>query len=155
VQQEVQRRQVRQLVPLHVSGDDTAEMLGYTPLGQLAHEKWVPFPFERNYADVGGVALVARPGVRDVHEADLHEITSTAVCTSVLSMRAGQYATISSTLGRPPANPVTLGGPFRTSGAMSRVKRSTAALLSPRTPKRSCTSGRSALGWPASGPCVA
>jgi hypothetical protein len=53
------------------------------------------------------------------------------------------------------ANPVTLGGPVSTSGAISRVKRSTGARSRARTPTRSCTSGASGSGGPASRPCVA
>src|SRR4029077_2197483 len=71
------------------------------------------------------------------------------------STSAGQYATISSTCGRPPAKPVTLGGPVSTSGASSRVNRSTGARSRARTPTRSCTSGASGSGVPASRPWVA
>ena len=56
----------------------------------------------------------------------LTEITGVA---SVLGISAGQYATISSTLGRPLPNPVTVGGPFSASGAISLVKRSTDAAI--------------------------
>src|SRR5690606_1338220 len=55
---------------------------------------------------------------------------------SLRSMRAGQKATISCTLGRPPAKPVTVGGPDRMSGAISRVNRSIAARSRPRTATR-------------------
>src|SRR5262249_11684600 len=105
-------------------------------------------------ADVGGITLVAGASVRDVDEADFHHCTSTFVVTTDLSTSAGQYATISSTFGRPPAKPVTLGGPLSTSGASSRVNRSTPARSAPRTPTRSCTSGTSCAS-PASGPWVA
>ena len=71
-------------------GLTTAELLGNAALGQLSREDRIPIALERDHADVGGVALVAGPCMRDVNEADLHAITSTAVCTSVLSMSAGQ-----------------------------------------------------------------
>ena len=45
----------------------------------------------------------------------------------LLLASAGQYATISSTFGLPPAKPVTAGGPVRIKGAISFVNRSTAA----------------------------
>lgn len=48
---------------------------------------------------------------------------------------------ISSTLGRPPAKPVTAGGPVRMSGAISLVNLSTSARFGPRTATRSWTSG--------------
>jgi hypothetical protein len=51
---------------------------------------------------------------------------------------------ISSTLGRPPAKPVTEGGPVRMSGAISLVKRSTSARDWPRGP-RSLTGPRECL----------
>ena len=47
---------------------------------------------------------------------------------------------------------ITEGGPASTSGAISLVKRSTAARSCPRTPQRTVTSGRSAGMGPASGP---
>src|SRR4051812_35922851 len=111
-------------------------MRGDRIAGDVLHENRIPARVERNQSDVGSVALVSRACVCDVDEPDLHR-TSTSVFTTRLSTSAGQYATISSTLGRPPAKPVTLGGPLSTSGAISRVNRSTAARFCPRTPKRS------------------
>src|SRR3954447_3525428 len=113
-------------------------------LDTIAREKplddLVPSGLECDHAHVSGVALVARSRVRDVHQAHFHESTSTCVWTTDLSTNAGQYATISSTFGRPPANPVTLGGPLSTSGAISRVNLSTVALSAARTPTRNWTS---------------
>ncbi len=80
---------------------------------------------------------------------------STFVLMSDFGMRAGKYAMISSTFGRPPAKPVTAGGPVRISGASSLVNRSTEALSCPRTPMRSWTSGMSGEGSPGRWPCVA
>src|SRR5215475_10520521 len=129
-------------------------MLAHGVKREILLEDRIPLRFQRDDTDVRRIALVARARVRDVQQLDVHVSTSTVVSTTDLSTSAGQYATISSTLGRPPAKPVTLGGPFRTSGAISRVNRSIDALSLPRTPMRSCTSGGSP-GSPASGPCVA
>src|SRR4051812_29662435 len=128
-------------------------MVGDPLVGDELHQDIIPAGLERDDADIRGVTLVARSRVRDVDQTNFHCTISTLVLTTVLSINAGQYATISSTFGRPPANPVTLGGPFSTSGAISRVNRSTAALSCPRTPMRSWTSGTSPAS-PTSGPCV-
>src|SRR4051794_19369980 len=88
----------------------------------------------------------------------LHAVTTSTLrngSISDLGISAGQYATISCTRGRPPAKPVTDGGPVSTSGATSLVKRSTAAMSCPRTLHRTVTSARSRGMGPASGPCVA
>src|SRR5689334_10242068 len=103
VQQKVQRSEIRQLVTLYVAGDHATKVVGHSPLRDLAHEQRIPLTLERDHADVGRVTLVTGSRVRDVDESHLHPITSTAVCTSVLSISAGQYAAISSTFGRPPA----------------------------------------------------
>src|SRR5207237_9229926 len=98
----------------------------------------------RNDAEIHGVALVTRAGVRATHQLHFQAaVTSTRSCGSISrrSISAGQNATISCTRGRPPAKPVTVGGPVRMSGASSRVKRSTLVLFSLRTPIRSSTSG--------------
>ena len=58
--------------------------------GERLGDERIPLGSERDDADVGGVALVARARVRDVHQADLHERISTFVWTTVLSTRAGQ-----------------------------------------------------------------
>src|SRR6266516_3309716 len=175
VQQEVQRHEVRQLVALDRARDHPLEVLRDAGRGHLFHEDGIIFGLERDQPDVRGVAFVPRAGVGELEERDAtlprppstaldrprppsHTSTiSTHGSTIRLSTSAGQYATISSGLGRPPANPVTLGGPLRMSGAISRVKRSTAAASEDRTPIRSCTSGsasRSALSS-ARAPCVA
>src|SRR5207237_1407791 len=131
VEEKVECAEVGELEPLDVAGDHPAEMLAHTIERDVAIEDGVPLGAERDETDVC-----------DVDQRDIHA-TSTDVSTTRLSISAGQYATISSTLGRPPANPVTLGGPFSTSGAISRVNRSTAARSDPRTPMRSWTSGAS------------
>src|SRR3954466_11044288 len=140
MKQEIQRVQVGKLVPIHRTVDHSLEMRRDRLLRHELLEDGVPPCVEGDDADVRGVTLVARASMRDVHEPDFHR-PSPCVFTTRLSTSAGQYATISSTFGRPPANPVTLGGPLSTSGAISRVNRSTAALSWPRTPNRSCTSG--------------
>src|SRR6185295_4904633 len=95
----------------------------------------------RDDADVGRIALIARARVREFDQFSLgHTVTSGV--TSVLGSSAGQYATISSTYGRPLPRPVTTGGPLSASGAISLVNRSTAARFSDRTPTRRITSGR-------------
>src|SRR5687768_1576151 len=130
-------------------------MRGDTLRRQLARDERIPYAPHRDDADVGGVAFVARAGVRDVDQPHPHgENIATLVVISRLSTRAGQYATTSSIFGRPPAKPVTLGGPLSTRGAISLVKRSTVARSGDRTPTRSCTSGASRPS-PASAPCVA
>src|SRR5687768_16113141 len=137
MEEKIQCVQIRQVESLHISLDHTGEMIGDTLDCELALQQRKPFRLQRDYADIGRVTLVTRASMRDVEQSNLHQTIATLVVTVFLSTSAGQYATISSTFGRPPANPVTLGGPFRTRGAISRVKRSTAALSSPRTPKRS------------------
>src|SRR5262249_13554776 len=139
---------------LHAAGDEPGEVLRDSLAREVLLQHRVPPRLERDDADIGGVTLVAGSRVRHVEQTHFHESTSTFVRTTCLSPSAGQYATISSTLGRPPANPVTVGGPFNTSGTISRVKRSTAALSSPRTPIRNWTSGGSCAS-PARRPCVA
>src|SRR2546425_8073340 len=89
----------------------------------FALEERKPFGLESDQSDVRCISLVARARVSNVEKADSHQTISTFVVTTFLSTSAGQYATISSTFGLPPANPVTLGGPLRTSGAISRVNR--------------------------------
>ena len=77
-------------------------MFGDAFTRHISHDHIVPLWPQRDYADVGGVALVTRPGVRDVNKLHSHSTTSTDVATTDLSINAGQYATISSTFGRPP-----------------------------------------------------
>src|SRR6185437_15892969 len=154
MQEKVESFQIRQLVALDRPVDHAFEMRRDRGQRDELAQHVVPLRPERDQPNVGRIALVARACVRDVEEANLRHRTSTFVRTTDLSTSAGQYATISSTFGRPPANPVTLGGPFNTSGAISRVNRSIAPLSLPRTPNRSCTSGGS-CGSPARRPCVA
>src|SRR5262249_24389226 len=72
-QQEIERVEVRQLEALHAAGDDAAEMLRDARGRQLAHEYRVPPRLAGDDADVGGVALVAAAGMRDIHQAPPHE----------------------------------------------------------------------------------
>src|SRR5687767_14832983 len=155
MEQKVERIEVSQLEPLDLAIDHSREMSGDGfPRDELLENR-VPSRLERNDTDIGGVSLVTRARVRDIDETHLHVTISTFVRTTVLSTSAGQYATISSTFGRPPAKPVTLGGPLSTSGAISRVNLSTAALSSEWTATLSSTSVWSSRGGPASGPWVA
>src|SRR5579863_4978109 len=109
----------------------------------LADENRIILRFSRDDADVRGVAFIAGARVGDLDQLSFgHTVTSGV--TSRLGISAGQYATISSTLGRPPPSPVTTGGPFRANGASSFVNRSTAARFSERTPMRSTTSANCA-----------
>src|SRR5438874_12977612 len=158
MQQKVQRIEVRQLEALNRSFDHAFKMSRDACRRDLLHEERIVLRRERNQADIGGVAFVARPRMRQIQQTFFHaSISSTAACTIRLSINAGQYATICSGLGRPPAKPVTLGGPLRMKGAISRVKRSTGASSRARTPTRNCTSGIAATStsFNASGPCVA
>src|SRR5690242_18052043 len=174
MQQEIQGVQVGELITLDLARDHPLEVPCHAGRRHLLHEDGVVLWLQRDQPHVRRVTLVTGSGVREVEEADdapfpfpsfrlsilpsSHTSTiSTHGSTIRLSRRAGQYATISSGFGRPPANPVTLGGPLRMSGAISRVKRSTGALSCERTPMRSWTSGRSSSGAlaRASVPCVA
>src|SRR5690606_3269962 len=158
VQQEVERVEVRQLETLDVALHHRPEVRLHALRGELLAQQRVMLGFVCDDAHIGGVTLVAGAGVRQVDQLDAAHtsFTSTTRWGSTASLRrsAGQYAMICWTRGRPPANPVTDGGPVRTRGAISRVKRSTAAWSDERTPMRSCTSGRSAGGGPTSAPCV-
>src|SRR5579864_3575153 len=101
----------------------------------LPHQRLIVLGLAGDQADVGGVSFVAGAGMRQLDQLSLgHMVTSGF--TSRLEIRAGQYATISSTCGLPEPSPETTGGPLSASGAISRVKRSTAARFSLRTPKR-------------------
>ena len=90
VQKEVQRIQIGKLEALDAAGDESGEMLRDALASKVSLEDRVPARLERDDAHVGGVALVARPGVRDVEEPHFHESTSTFVRTTCLSMSAGQ-----------------------------------------------------------------
>src|SRR5208282_4859211 len=99
----------------------------------LPDQNFVILRLARDDSDVRGVAFIAGTSVRQLDQSSLGH-TFTSGVTSVLGMSAGQYATISSTLGRPLPRPVTTGGPFSASGAISFVKRSIAARSCPLTP---------------------
>src|SRR5579863_9633282 len=105
----------------------------------LADENRIILRFSRDDADVRGVAFIAGARVGDLDQLSFGHMVTSGV-TSRLGISAGQYATISSTRGRPPPSPVTTGGPFRASGAISLVNRSTAARSFERTPMRRTTS---------------
>src|SRR5437870_545353 len=155
MQEKVERCEVRQLESLDVTSNHPSKMFADPIARQFSCQEWIPFGLQGDDADVRRIALVARARVRDVHKTQAHQTISTFGWMTRLSMSAGQYATISSTFGLPPANPVTLGGPFKTSGAISRVNLSTIARSSERTPTRNWTSGRSRGTGGVSGPCVA
>src|SRR5881394_3788183 len=158
MEQKVQRIEVRQLEALNPSFDHALKMPRDACRRYLLHEERIVLRRERDQSDVRGVSLIPGTGMGQIHQTFFHaSISSTAGCTIRLSINAGQYATICSGLGRPPANPVTLGGPLRMKGAISRVKRSTGASSRARTPTRNCTSGIAATStsFNASGPCVA
>src|SRR5207249_2418939 len=157
VQQEVERVQVWQLVALHVPRDHPLEVPRHLGGSHLLHQERIILRLEGDQPHVRRITLVSRPRVRQLDEEHLAfpaasvrplhtSTTSTHGSTTLLSTNAGQKATISSGFGLPPANPVTLGGPFKISGAISRVNRSTGSRVGARTPTRSCTSGMSATG---------
>src|SRR6185437_11821190 len=114
-------------------------MLFYLFRGDLLHQNWVVFGFFCYEAYVAGVAFVSRSCMGNFHELNFHIFTTGF--TKLFGIRAGQYAMTSSTFGRPAPKPVTEGGPLKTRGAISLVKRSTAARFCERTPKRITTSG--------------
>src|SRR5215216_2338386 len=119
---------------------------------ELLTEDVVELGPARDHTNVNGIPLVTGTAVRDAVEHGFHaSLTSTRRCGSISlrSIRAGQYATTSCACGRPPAKPVTLGGPVRISGAISRVNASTGARSAARTATRSSTSGMSVGGGPA------
>src|SRR5689334_3430376 len=146
MQQEIQGSQIRQLEALDIPIAHAGEML-FDALGRdLAHQDRIVLRPSGNQSDVHQVALIARARVRQLDQPSLLQLalghTATSGWTSDLGISAGQKATISSTRGRPNPRPDTAGGPFKTSGAISRVNRSTAARFSDRTPIRKTTSGR-------------
>ena len=100
VQKEIERVQVRQFKAFDRARDHSAEVLRHVLHCQLTDEHWIPFRPQRDDADVCRVALIARARVSESQELDFHAMISTAGLTTVLSISAGQYATISSTLGR-------------------------------------------------------
>ncbi len=126
MQQEIQRAEIRQLEALHLAQANSREMF-LDALGRhFPHQDRIIFGLARDDADVGRIAFVAGAGVRQFDQFSFgHTVTSGV--TSLFGISAGQYATISSTCGRPLPSPVTTGGPFNASGAISLVKRSTAA----------------------------
>src|SRR5690606_28630145 len=134
------------------------EVCGDTLAGEGRPDRVPVLRPARDHADVDGVALVAGAAVGEVVEQHAFHGHASSTSTrrpgsiTVRSMSAGQYATISCTRGRPPAKPVTVGGPVRMSGASSRENASIGAFSCARTAIRSSTSGRSAGGGPASGP---
>src|SRR5688572_33099432 len=112
-------------------------MLFHTLGANLAHEDRISLVTQRNQPDIRSITLVARTRMRQFRQLYFHALsTSTEGVISLFGISAGQYATISSTFGRPPAKPVTAGGPVRINGAISFVKRSIAARSWPRTPTR-------------------
>src|SRR5262249_13898081 len=101
--------------------------------GHLSRKMSVVLRLVGDDPHVCGVALVTGPGVCEMNQFDLCHLcyastTDIRGCTSSFGINAGQYATISSAFGRPAPKPVTVGGPFSTRGAISRVNRSTWAL---------------------------
>src|SRR5262249_11096864 len=136
VEHEIESREIRQLESLNLASDKSAEERAHTFDGYLARKDRIPALLERDHADIGDVALVARPRVGNTRQRDVHAITSTCGVTNSRGMSAGQKATTSRTCGRPSPYPVAVGGPVSTSGTISRVKRSTASRSCPRTPIR-------------------
>src|ERR1051326_2159286 len=154
VKQEVERVKIGQLEALDRPLDHASKMPRDPRRRHLLHEQRIVLGLIGDQSDVGGVALVPGARMREIDEPLFHtSSTSTAGRTMALSSSAGQYATISSGFGRPPANPVTLGGPFRINGAISRVNRSTGASSRARTPTRSWPSGIAATSTSSSASC--
>src|SRR5688572_1455048 len=141
MEKKIQRVQIGQFEAHDRSVNLPVEMASDGVACDMFLDQRIPLRAKRDQSDVGSITLVTRSRVRDTTKLNVHQTISTCVETTLLSISAGQYATMSSTFGRPPANPVTLGGPLRTSGAISRVNLSTARRSEPRTPTRSCTSG--------------
>src|SRR5574340_464704 len=150
MQQEIQRAEVGQLETLHAAFHQAAKIAFNALRRNLLDEHGVVAGVPCNHPDVGGVALIARACMCNLAQRQFH-ITVTRHRSSSRGTSAEKYATTPRTGGRPSPYPVAPGGPFRTSGASSRVKRSTAALSIDRTPIRNCTSGGSGFGG-AAGP---
>src|SRR6185369_6719386 len=145
-QQEVQGSQVRQLEALHFALAHAGKMPLDTLGRDFADQNRIILGLAGDQADIDQIALIAGAGVSQLDQLSLYQFAlghiATSGWTSDFGISAGQNATISSTRGRPRPKPDTPGGPFSTSGAISRVKRSTAARFSDRTPTRKTTTGR-------------
>src|SRR5690349_10414744 len=125
MKQKVQRPQIGKLKTFNPSFNQLPEMSLHPFHRDLASQNRVILDLPRDHPDVRHVALIPRPGVRDLRKWNFHSITSTRGCISCCGTNAPQYATTSRTFGRPSPYPVPPGGPLKTSGIISRVKRST------------------------------
>jgi hypothetical protein len=74
MQQEIERVQIGQLVALDLSFADSGEVPFDALGGDFADDDRVMFRFERDQADVGRVAFVARSRVSDFDKLYLHNI---------------------------------------------------------------------------------
>src|SRR5688500_2116345 len=90
VEKKVQRIQMPQLESLDFPFDHSSEVSRDILAGDELLEDLVPPRLQRDDADVGGIALDARPRVRDIDETHLHVTIATFVRTTVLSTSAGQ-----------------------------------------------------------------
>ena len=90
VQQKVERLEIRKLVSFDVPADHASEVLSDAIASDILLEKGIPLGLECDDTDIRRVTLVSRSGVRDVDQLDPCHATSTFVCTTRWSMRAGQ-----------------------------------------------------------------
>src|SRR4029077_719715 len=125
--QEIQGSQIRKLEAFHFALAYAGEMLLHALGGDFADQNRIMLGLPRDQSDVDQVALIAGAGVRDFDQPSLYQLAhghiATSGRTSDFGIKAGQNAMISSTRGRPRPRPDTPGGPFSTSGAISRVNR--------------------------------
>lgn len=90
MQQKVQRVQIRNLESLDRTRDNAAKMRTDSIHSDVSLKYGKPFSLERDKSDVCRISFVARTGMRDVDQPNPHPSTSTVVCTTVLSISAGQ-----------------------------------------------------------------
>src|SRR5205085_1246176 len=77
--------------------------------------------FTGNKPDICCIAFIAGTRMTNFEELNFHDLISSTVTfgkTAFFLSSAGQYATTSLGFGRPPAKPVTLGGPVRINGVI-------------------------------------
>ena len=90
MQQEIQRAKIRQFKALHFALHHFAEEMFYAFRGYFANQHRIMPGVESDYADVRRIAFIARTGMRDAGQLNLHSITCTEVWISSRGISAGQ-----------------------------------------------------------------
>src|SRR5450755_741239 len=101
MQHQVQRAEIGQFKAVDAAFDDLAEEHFDTLRRHFPQQDRIVLRLPRDHSDIRNIALVSGTGVSDAREGHLHSITSTRVWISPRGIRAGQYATIWRTSGRP------------------------------------------------------